>query len=66
MWVCTCMDNIWNLGVTNIYFQTFQDLCRRLGISPILQVRKRKLREARGGNTSVWGALPVGGVGSWS
>lgn len=48
------MYNIWDFGVNNTYFQIFHHLFIRLGVSPILQVRKTRLREVNVGTINVW------------
>lgn len=61
------MYNIWDFGVTNIYFQIFHNLSLRLDIGPILQMRKTRLREVRVHNahqsmkvsTEAWNVIPL-------
>lgn len=51
---CTCMYNFWGFAINNIYFRIFHNLSIRLDISPILQMKKVRLREVKVGNSNVW------------
>lgn len=67
LWGCGGAHACGTLGVTNIYFWMFHKLSLRWSLSPLLQMRKMRLREVKVGKSRVcWTLSRSGAWCSWS